>query len=144
MVAVWQGAVSVYRVSRVQDARVLDEPCVRPEGFDLAEFWRQSAAEYLANRPRYEATVRITSAIRDQVSGMGRCLRVELFEPPDEQGWTQVNLEFETEEETARYVFGYGGQMEVLEPQALRERVIDLAEGAATLYARQEMRTRAQ
>ena len=136
--------VSVYRVSRVQDAQVLDEPCVRPEGFDLAEFWRPSSAEYLAKRPRYDATVRIAPAIRERVSGMGRCLHAEHLEPPDADGWTQVNLEFETEEEAARYVVGYGTLMEVLGPQALRERVIDLAEGVVTLHARQGVRTLVQ
>jgi predicted DNA-binding transcriptional regulator YafY len=86
LVAVWQGKVSVYRVSRVQDAKVMDEACQRPEGFDLAEFWKQSSTEYLANLPRYTATVRVAPDVLPQVQ-RARCTRVEQVGESDAEGW---------------------------------------------------------
>src|SRR3954469_21816826 len=47
-----------YRISRMEGARVLDEPAERPARFDLASSWKISAAEF-QERPRYEATLRL-------------------------------------------------------------------------------------
>jgi predicted DNA-binding transcriptional regulator YafY len=135
LVAVWEGKASVYRVSLIQDARVTGEPCVRPEGFDLAVFWKRSSEEYLANLPRYPATVRVSSEVRSLICG--RCPRVEHIDPPDVDGWVMMHLQFETEEEACRYLIGFGAQVEVVQPQSLRERVIALAEQVVALYARQ-------
>src|SRR5918911_2721208 len=41
-----EGEVRSYRVSRVTQARVSEEACERPEGFDLAEFWAASVARF--------------------------------------------------------------------------------------------------
>lgn len=135
LVAVWQGTVSVYRVSRVQEARLLDEPCARPEGFDLAAFWRRSSEEYLANLPQYPATLRVSPAIRDRVLNTCRCQRVEPLEPPDADGWTRVEVTFESEEEACRYAVGWGAQLEVVAPSSLRQQVIERAREVAALYA---------
>src|SRR5688500_12144566 len=42
LVALSGGEARSYRVSRVASARMTDEPCERPEGFDLAAFWAKS------------------------------------------------------------------------------------------------------
>ena len=138
LVAVWQGKASVYRVSRVQDAQVIDEPCQRPEGFDLAEFWKQSSAQFLANLPRYAATVRLAADLLPQVQ-QARCARVEQVGEPDAEGWVQVCVQFETEEEACRYAVGLGARMEVVGPPELRQRVVELAESVVALYAGQRV-----
>src|SRR5262245_42493554 len=46
LVAAVDGEVRSYRVSRILDAQVTAEPCIRPEGFDLAAYWEQSAASF--------------------------------------------------------------------------------------------------
>jgi predicted DNA-binding transcriptional regulator YafY len=138
LVAVWEGKTSVYRVSRVQDAQVLDEPCLRPEGFDLAEFWRRSSAEYIASIPHYPVTVRVAPDLLPRVRhALGGCLEKE--SEPDASGWVQVRIRFETEEQACRYAVGFGPRMEVVEPPKLRQRVLELAEGVVSLYARQRM-----
>ena len=35
-----------YRVSRIEDARILDEPAVRPASFDLAAYWKSSTEQF--------------------------------------------------------------------------------------------------
>jgi predicted DNA-binding transcriptional regulator YafY len=134
LVAVYDGAGCVYRVSRIHAAAVMDEPCVRPEGFDLAEFWKKSSAEFLASLPRYPATVRLDPAILSQVRHT-RCMGLEEVGAPDDEGWVQVCVQFETLEEASRYVVGFGAKMEVIEPQALRDRVIVLAQSVVDRYA---------
>lgn len=133
LVAVYESKVCVYRVSRVHDATVTEDPCVRPEGFDLAAFWEKSSAEFLANLPRYPATVRVAPALLQQIR-QARCPDIEQVGPPGADGWTQIRVQFETEEEACRYVIGFGAQMEVMEPHALREKVIHLAQSVVAFY----------
>src|SRR5262249_31314318 len=35
-----------YRVSRIEDARLLEQPCERPADFDLSEYWESSTKQF--------------------------------------------------------------------------------------------------
>jgi predicted DNA-binding transcriptional regulator YafY len=59
LVAMYDDRIGVYRVSRVQDARIVDQASHRPGDFDLAAYWQASAEQYMANRPRYPVTLRV-------------------------------------------------------------------------------------
>ncbi|HVG20699.1 MAG TPA: YafY family protein [Blastocatellia bacterium] len=134
LVAAADGEPRSYRVSRVQDARVLDEPCVRPEGFDLASYWEQSTVSFKANLPRYQASVRVSPSVFPRMRYAGRFARIEQVDSPDEEGWVRVSIRFDVEEMACEYVLSFGSQMEVLEPDSLREKVIDLARGVIEFY----------
>jgi predicted DNA-binding transcriptional regulator YafY len=137
LVAAVEGAIRSYRVSRVTDARVLDEPCARPADFDLAAYWEQSAAEFETQLPRYHARVRVAPAILPRLRYAGRFARIERVEPPDDDGWSRVALRFDVEEMACEYVLSFGAQIEVLEPLVLREKVIRMAESVIEFYAHQ-------
>jgi predicted DNA-binding transcriptional regulator YafY len=136
LVAGYDDRIGVYRISRVQDARITDEPSHRPKDFDLAAYWQASAEQYLANRPRYPVTLRVAPAIRAEICDES-CMPVEDIATPDEEGWTRVRIEFETEDGACWYVLYYGASIEVLEPLALRERVAERAREIVDLYERQ-------
>jgi predicted DNA-binding transcriptional regulator YafY len=137
LVASVEGEVRSYRVSRVQDATVTDEPCVRQEGFDLAAYWEASKLDFKANLPRYPVTVLAAPDILERMRTSGRYARVEeVEEAEDADGWLKVHILFEVAWEACEYVLSFGPQLEVVEPPALRERVIRLAERTVTLYAR--------
>src|SRR5947209_14960139 len=55
--------ILTFRVSRVKDVTVLDTVFSRPSDFDLAAFWEQSSAEFVASLPRYPVTVRAAPAV---------------------------------------------------------------------------------
>jgi predicted DNA-binding transcriptional regulator YafY len=112
-----------------------DEVCVRPEAFDLAAYWAESSAHFIANLPRYPVTVRVAP---DAVAymGAGRYIRMEQAGPPDAEGWIPFHLLFQIQEEACGYVLSFGAKMEVLEPQELREKVIGLAESVVAFYAK--------
>jgi len=135
LVAVFEGRVCVYRVSRVQEARMTARPCVRPKDFDLAAFWEQSSAEFRASRLRYPVVLRAAPAIVPQVRHGDGCERIERVGLPDAEGWVSIGMQFETQEQTCAYVLRFGAQIEVVEPQALRQKIIRLVEGVAELYA---------
>jgi predicted DNA-binding transcriptional regulator YafY len=135
LVAGVEGELRSYRVSRIGSATPLDEPCVRPAGFDLAAYWAQSTAEFTAALPRYPATVRVAPAILSSIRQGGRYARIEREEPPDADGWITLAMLFEEEHNACEYVLSYGSQIEALAPAALREQVVRAAEQIVALYA---------
>jgi predicted DNA-binding transcriptional regulator YafY len=128
------GDVRAYRISRIQAARITEERCVRPEGFDLAAWWDQSQKDFRANLPRYPATLRVHPETVWRLPYGGRFARVEKVGEAEEDGWVKVEMRFQFEEEAAEFVLGFGPNVEVVDPPILRERVVDLARSVLTFY----------
>ena len=136
LVAAVDGETRTYRVSRVEDVRVTDEPYAPPDGFDLAAYWDEWLARFRAELPRYMVTLRIAPAMLTRVRqpGWPLRLRIELEDPPDEDGWVRLTARFDVEDEACAAVLGFGPDAEILEPPELRRRVVELARGIIARY----------
>ena len=139
LVAAVDRDVRSYRVSGVQSAELLDEPCARPPDFDLAAFWEQSAAKFRAHLGQYRMVARVRREIVPRLRYAGRFARVEQTGEPDADGWVAVALRFDVEEMACEYALSFGTQLEVLEPVALREQVSAAAEGIVAVYAKKSV-----
>jgi len=131
------GEATVFRVARITAARMLAEPFERPEGFDLAAFWEQWSAAFEASLPRVEVRVRASPAVLrvfPEVFGEGVRAALEAAGPPDPQGWREVSLTFEHEVAAGHKLAGFGGQVEVLSPEPVREWLLATAREIAALY----------
>lgn len=123
-------APRTYRVSRVQDAELLDERFERPPEFNLAEHWSSSIAAYEADVPRLAVTVRIDPrrvwmlAMLCGAAAVQGAIRLEADDP---EGWTHLRIEIDWPDEAANRLVGLGGVAEVLEPAAVRQEVAELA-----------------
>jgi predicted DNA-binding transcriptional regulator YafY len=123
-------AIRVYRVARITSVRVLAEPFERPEGFDLAAIWEQWSAEFAASRPRLPVEFRASPAALaalPEIFGQAAGPALEAARPADERGWRVVTLSFEHEVAAAHRLAGFGDQVEVLTPPAVRTRLVDTA-----------------
>jgi predicted DNA-binding transcriptional regulator YafY len=129
--------VRTYRVARIEHAEVLDERVERPEGFQLATWWAQSSAEFDRSMLRDTVRLRISPAgvralpkVLDQESA-----REALDEagPPDDEGWTTVDVLVESVEIGGHMLLALGGHVEALDPPELRTY---LAEQGAAMAAR--------
>lgn len=136
LAAAVEGQVRCYRVSRVLEARLVDEPAVRPEGFDLAAWWEQSSADLKASVPRYHATVRVHPEILPRMRHALRFARIETMGEPEKDGWTTVEIRFQFEEDAVEYVLSFGPRIEAVAPPELRERVAWMAAEVSGLYKR--------
>ena len=139
LAAAVEGELRTYRISRVQDAQLIDEPCVRPPNFDLAAYWERSSAEFKANLPRYPAALCVDPDILPRMRAEGRYARIEHEYPPGTDGWIRLDMMFEEEHGAVEYVLSYGPRIEVLEPPALREEVIRQAESVVAFYAQRPL-----
>jgi predicted DNA-binding transcriptional regulator YafY len=107
-----------FRVDRIVAAEPTDQPAERPDEFTLATAWQQIVGEVEQRRSRTWATVlieaRFVPILRDH---FGRHCH------PDGEhldGRARVRLAAPTPLDIARNLAGWGAQVDVLEPEAVR------------------------
>jgi predicted DNA-binding transcriptional regulator YafY len=135
LIAAAEGEIHTYRVSRMCNASMREETCVRPQNFDLAAYWVQSSSNFVAALPQFPVTVRIAPDVLEHIYHAGRYARIDHAEPPDDEGWMTMRLLFEMEEAACGYLLTFGTRVEILEPLELREKVIQLAKDMLAFYA---------
>src|SRR5262245_3803147 len=135
LVAAIDGDIRNYRVSRMLEAELTDQTFVRPESFDLVTHWHQSAVEFRSRFPRYQVIVRVHPEAFNRLYIIGRFSRVEQVDSPDEEGWRQASICFQFEDDACECLLGFGDQLEVLEPQGLRHKLLKRAERVVEFYS---------
>ncbi|MET0405332.1 MAG: WYL domain-containing protein [Cystobacter sp.] len=106
----------------------LDTSFSRPAGFDLPSFWKQWCAGFARQRNRYEVTLRLTPEGVESLARMRAEDQARLAEAPaTREGTRTVTLDFEREAIALAQLCPLAGDIEVLEPAALRARMADLA-----------------
>jgi predicted DNA-binding transcriptional regulator YafY len=121
---------AVFRVGRVVSARALTEQFTRPPDFDLASFWSRWSASFMTSRPKLDVRVRASAdafAVFPEVFGDAVRPALDAATPADERGFRDVALSFEHEASAVQRLAGFGGQVEVLSPAAVRARLIATA-----------------
>jgi predicted DNA-binding transcriptional regulator YafY len=136
LVAAVEGEPRTYRVSRIQQVELTEEASARPKDFELANYWEQSQVAFRSHLPRYPATVRVHPAIASRVRSGERFSRVAREHAPDADGWIRLEMIFEEEHGAREFVLSFGGQIEVIEPSALREQVVAQAREIVAGYER--------
>ena len=129
-VAAGGGRITVYRAGRIASARVLADRSERPAGFELGAFWTGWSAEFEASRPRFLVSLLASPAAQEafgEVFGAGGGEALAAAGPADERGWREVTLSFEHEVAAAYRLAGFGGEVEVLAPASVSERLASTA-----------------
>jgi len=131
------GRTAVFRVGRITAARILAEPADRPAGFDLAEYWERWSREFAASTPRVQVRLRASPGALHafgEVFGDGGNDAVSAAGPPDERGWRELTLAFEHPRAAAHRLAGFGAEVQVLSPRAVREHLLAAARGILDSY----------
>jgi predicted DNA-binding transcriptional regulator YafY len=132
-----QGQVHAQRVSEVLAARLSDERFVHPAGFDLTAWWQAWCTQRETDRPIYQVKARVSPGLSAELPRyFGERARESQSQsgPPDATGWLTLTLSFETIESARERILGFGGAIEVLEPEALRRSVADFAARILAVY----------
>jgi predicted DNA-binding transcriptional regulator YafY len=123
LVARRSAGMRVYRVSRFASVRMRDDAFVRPEDFDLADYWEEWSRSFEASVRRVEVKIRASDLVR-------RLL------PDDLRGEDGVYVVgFESLEDAFRELLKFGPDAEVIEPVELRERIAATARDVAAIYS---------
>ncbi len=132
-VAAVDSSPRTYRVSRVRGVCMLQEPCIRPQDFDLAAYWKASMSSFRANLPSYPVFVRVSPEGLQQIYRIGR-VRFEQQGEADEDGYVWLCLLFEFPNEAASYLLSLSTRVEIIEPLDVREMIVQIAERALAYY----------
>ena len=130
--------VIAYRVASILDAETLDEPAVRPPGFDLAEWWQGWTERYEQSVYTAHATVRMTTTALERMAfvfppEMSRVARAEAG-PPGPDGWLVTRVPIESVRHGHIELLKLGAEAEVLDPPELRAQFTETARGLAATY----------
>jgi len=124
-----------FRLSRIQNALLLDLSCERPANFDLESHWRSATEDFLKNSPRFEAILRLHPDAAREI----RTWRMAMESPPDTRnsphdGWTTLRVQFEDEYHAAFVARAFGARAEVVAPAGLRNRLRSELEASLQQY----------
>jgi predicted DNA-binding transcriptional regulator YafY len=123
LVAQTPAGYRTFRVSRIEQARVLDSTCARPLDFDLATYWKTSTSTFIESRRRLTITVRMEPHAAELLRQWCRPAPLIVSNPLDTEGWTTLEVDFDDEDHATFLVLGFGPRIEVIAPESLRERV---------------------
>jgi len=123
-----------YRVSRMIECSITDDAVCVPPDFDLESYWEASKVRLVEGVPRFSVCLRVQAASIPEVTHGGRWSRVVSIGQPGPGGWTDVELQFELEEDACALVLSLGARVELVGPPHLRRRVAVEAAAAAQLY----------
>jgi predicted DNA-binding transcriptional regulator YafY len=110
-----------FRVSRIEEAKLLNKPSERPADFDLAKYWRSSAQRFRDGWPHYDVTMRLSPDAAKQMKRWHNA--TEDGQGPDAEGWTTMRVQFDDEEQACFLILAQGARVDVIDPVNLRERV---------------------
>jgi predicted DNA-binding transcriptional regulator YafY len=137
LVALRGGRPHVYRVASLVQAEVLAQPVQRPPDFDLAAYWERYCAHVEAEHGLFWVRACISPILaRDFRIYFGERSAGILAEAglPGVDGWREVRLPFDNLEQARERILGLGGAIRVMEPDPLRESVIDFARQTLAAY----------
>jgi predicted DNA-binding transcriptional regulator YafY len=137
LVADGAGKKRTYRLSNILSLAVLDTHFTRPEDFDLARYWAASTQSFESGMYRDMAVLRVSPQGLKLLRGFGPAVveaAARTAQTPDADGWTRVVIPIEGIDYAAQDLLRLRAEAEVLEPAALRERLVETARQFATLY----------
>lgn len=139
LIAAEDGEPRLFRVSRIEQASVLDEPALRPAQLDLEALWLE-----LRRRFDERGGEGLLVRVRAGPENLQRFLRMAAgptIAPPEELSdaaadpdWTELNLRFRGEGPAVAFLLSFGGDVEVLRPASMRQAMFESARAIAARY----------
>jgi predicted DNA-binding transcriptional regulator YafY len=126
-----------YRVSNIVALTETEERFARPKDFDLVKFWSAASRAYEVGVYRGRATLRVSPQGLMKLDQLGAAVTqaaAETAGPVEANGWRRVVVPIERVDQAAADLIRLGTDVEVLEPEELRERIGEMASDVAKMY----------
>ncbi len=134
LLALCDGGMRTFRVSRIHDLSPAPGVSRRPPDFDVGAAWERARAAF----ERRGEPLAVTARVRDaSVATLRTVMRARLelrCEELDRPGWTGMRLRFPGANAAAAMLAGFAGDVEVIAPEAVRDRMREIARGLTALY----------
>jgi predicted DNA-binding transcriptional regulator YafY len=127
-----------YRVSQIFGLATLDDQFEREAGFDLAAYWQSAVVEFRAGLQQGEATIRLSADGRERLRELFSTAVVDAADAtatePDEHGWVTAVVPIESLRHAEVEFLRLGGDVEIVSPAGLRDRMTGIARSLAGIY----------
>ncbi|WP_201091580.1 helix-turn-helix transcriptional regulator [Thiocystis minor] len=124
-----------FALHRFAWAEGLEEDATPPEGFVLETYLKTGAFDYVADgSPVLALRLRMTEAAAAHLHETPLAGDQTIADDATAPGWFQVSATVLDSEQLVWWLRGFGDQVEVLEPEPLRQRMLAGARGLAVLY----------
>jgi predicted DNA-binding transcriptional regulator YafY len=132
------GSPRTYRVARILTLETMPGRFARPEGFELATFWREYAREFRERMYTAEAVIKLAPGRGDLLAyTMGADVvgaALAAAEEPDPEGWLTLTVPVESLTHARWLLLRMGADVEVLGPPELRTLMSEAVTDLAKLY----------
>lgn len=127
------GEIRNFKIERIEDAQITEETYTIPADFDANKYFGSAWGVVVKGETK---TIRLRFD-----SGVARIIEETLWHPSQvlekqKDGSVVMTLEVSDTIELCAWILSWGEKVEVLEPQELREAVIDTAEAVLEVYGR--------
>ena len=138
LVYAFQGVLRVRPVADLLEVEILESGFTRPPDFDLPAFWEAWCAE-TESRPAYRVQARVSPELLPLLPlYLAERFRRLPAAAPEADGWTTLELCFESFTDARSRLLGMGRAVEVLVPEPLRRSLADFARQIVELYRAQD------
>ena len=130
LIGMTEGYIRVVRVKDILEARILERNFNRDKNFNLISEWKKWCEAYQDQRPIYQTKIKVSPGmIKHLKLYIGENARFEITETDqgDETDWKNVIIFFENFFHARECLLSMGRAAEVLEPEALKQSVVDFA-----------------
>ena len=121
----------MYRLSRITDVVILDEPARRPDEVDLEEIWQRHRSEFRAAFTTVPVVVRCATTtlkpLREAAQGIVASREIS-------GDRVEVTCEFVGEQHAINVLWVFVADVEVMGPPAVREAIADRVATMAAMY----------
>ena len=132
-----ENGMRTYRLSQIQALTLTDERFERPAEFDLPRHWQESTAaferEVYVGVARVRATRIGVSRLKDISQRVKEAIETQAL-AFDADGWTELDVPVEEDRWASREMTRVGAEVEVLAPDTLRARMVEIATQLARSY----------
>lgn len=134
LVALRDGELRNYRVSRIYHAKIENETFKRPPNFNLVAYWEQSKVEFIQKLPKYDVEVEIHPEIMKRIQFTGKFVKVIKSENPNKNKWIPATLSFNDQQEAVEFILGFANKIKVVSPTDIIDKVVSLAISVIDFY----------
>jgi predicted DNA-binding transcriptional regulator YafY len=141
LIATGRDQPRTYRVSAIVELQRLPEKFTRPDGFDLAAFWRAGVERYEQADAAEVAVVRLSpkgvADLPDVLGPKAARLAARTLTPADPHGWRRATIPLESVPHAAASLLRLGADAQVLAPAELVAHMTGTIQAMTRLYATQ-------
>jgi len=133
--ALRRGRPAIHKLDYARDLRLLDESFERPSGFDLASAWQDALAAFEATLRRETARLKVGPRAISRLGSLNADMAEAILAvQADADGWREAEVPIESVEFASGQLLGFGTDVEVLKPRALRREMRKRASAIVDLY----------